>query len=350
MPFNDADASQPLSLRATRASLRRLAGMPPRALRLLAGRPVTVDGQTLLPEAQIAIRFLEAAPGESFEKLPLPQARVELDAEAWLFGASTHIAAVYDTDVSGAEGDLRARVYDPAPGADTAGVLVWFHGGGYVLGSLETSDAMCRFLARSSGFTVVSVDYRLAPEHPYPAGVEDAVAATEHVLANLGDIGASGARVVVGGESAGGGLAAVVAQRVTGLAGQLLVTPWLEQRDESPSYELFGEGYTLTREQLEWYRAHYLPDQAMATQLGASPARCVDLSALPPAVVVVLGFDPLRDEALDYARRLEFAGVRTRLVVEPGLPHSAINATGVSRRVRELVDQTGTALRELVAR
>lgn len=344
MPLTDD--SSPLSLRATRATLRRLAGLPPQVLRVLAGRPVTVDGQRLRPEVQIAMRLLAAAPGEPIEKLPVPQARAELDAEAWLFGASTHIAAVTDTQVAGAEGELPARVYDPAPGSTPVGVLVWFHGGGFVLGGLDTSDAVCRFLARSSRFVIVSVDYRLAPEHPYPAGAEDAVAATRHVLAHLGDYGAGGARVVVGGESAGGGLAATVAQRVGGLAGQLLVNPWLELVDRSSSYELFGEGYTLTAEQLDWYRAHYLPDPALAEQ--ASPARATDLTGLPPAVVLAFGFDPLRDEALGYARRLEDAGVPTEVIFEPGMPHSAINATGVSARVRELVDEAGQALRRLV--
>lgn len=351
-PAEGAAASrEPASLRATRAALRRLAAMPPRALRLLAGRPVVIDGQTLLPEAQIATRFLDAAPGERIEDLPVPQARAELEAESWLFGATTHIASVRDLDVPGADGPLRARLYDPLPGRRHDGIVLFFHGGGYVLGSLDVSDPMCRFLARCAGMPLLSIDYRLAPEHPYPAAAEDALAAARHVVAHLDEYGAAGARVVVAGESAGGGLAALVAQRVDGIAGQLLVTPWLDLAADGStgSYWMFGDGYGLTHRLLAWYRAHYLTDLALATQVTASPGRVEDLTGQPPALIVISGFDPLRDEGVEYARRLEAAGVPVDLRVEEGMPHSALNATGVSRRARDVLDDIGAALRRMVA-
>lgn len=204
-----------------------------------------------------------------------------------------------------------------------------------MVGDLDTHDAVCRLLAREADVTVLAVDYRRAPEHRFPAAVDDALTAVRWAAHAADAIGIDPARIAVAGDSAGGNLAAVVAQQTREggprLAAQLLVYPVTDLSRKHPSYSLFPTGFFLSAAEMDWYRGHYLPDEAAARDPRASPLLAADLRSLPPAMVLTAGFDVLRDEGEAYARRLEEAGVRVILRREAGLVHGFVNAAAVSR-------------------
>jgi len=247
-----------------------------------------------------------------------PERARELFRRLNLFAASMHappeVGAVEDIAVDGADGPLRARAYRPR--ADDGGsvpTLAFFHGGGFTIGDLDSYDAQCRVLCDRIGAVVLSTDYRLAPEHPFPAAVEDALAATRWALAHVADLGSDPARVAVGGDSAGGNLSAVVAQQLRGeepgLAAQLLIYPATDLVGEYPSHEENGQGYFLTNDDMEWFHGNYLPEPSDGEDPLASPLHASDLSGLPPAVIATAEFDPLRDSGDAYAAALRDAGV-----------------------------------------
>ena len=223
--------------------------------------------------------------------------------------------------------EIAVRVYRPATGDGPWPVVVFFHGGGFVVCTLETHDPYCRALATEAGVMVVSVDYRLAPEHKFPAGVEDCFAATEWVLAYAGELGADGSRVSVAGDSAGGTMAAVVAlllrdKGVGGLAGQILLYPVTAHYDPpTASYLEMAEGYGLTRKGMMWFWDHYLKDKSEAADFRAAPLMAASLRGLPRAFVVTAEYDVLRDEGQAYAKRLEEAGVDLTQVFAEGMNH-----------------------------
>ncbi len=202
------------------------------------------------------------------------------------------------------------RLYRPGPG--TLPLLVYFHGGGWTIGDLDTHDVVCRMLALQSGAAVLSVDYPLGPEHRFPAAIDAAVAATRYARREAAALGVDAARVAVGGDSAGGNIAAVVAiaLRDAGepLAFQLLIYPATDMRAVAPSHMHNGQGYLLTADSVAWYRSHYMPDAASWADWRASPLLAADLTRLPPALVLTAGFDPLRDEGRQYADALSAAG------------------------------------------
>jgi acetyl esterase len=217
----------------------------------------------------------------------------------------------------GPHGAIGLRLYRPLGVAvDVAlPVLVYYHGGGWVIGDLDTHDTLCRELADAAGVAVVAVDYRLAPEHRFPRAVDDCVAATRWVHTQASSLGVDATRIAVGGDSAGGNLAAVVsiAARDAGdlpLAFQMLIYPATDQRRIAPSHTRNAEGYLLTRESMNYYHDHYLPDPAKDLDWRASPLLHPDLSQLPPALVLTAGYDPLRDEGIEYAQALTAAGNR----------------------------------------
>ena len=238
------------------------------------------------------------------------------------------IGAVRNLVADGPGGPIPLRVYRPAgvaAGTPLPG-LVFFHGGGWVIGDLDTHDVQCRQLTAEAGITVVAVDYRLAPEHKFPAAVDDAWAATRWVAAHGSELGVDAQRLAVAGDSAGGNLAAVVAllAREAGapaIALQVLVYPVTDVSAESLSYRDFAEGYLLTRESMRWFTNHYLKSQGEVQDWRASPLRATSLAGLPPALVVTAGFDPLRDEGAAYAARLTDAGVRVDYVCYGGMIH-----------------------------
>ena len=241
------------------------------------------------------------------------------------------IGMVRDLTADGPLGPIPLRVYRPAgvPASTPLAVLVFFHGGGWVIGDLETHDVLCRQLTAGSGVSVVSVDYRLAPEHKFPAAVDDAWAATRWVVAHAGELAVDASRLAVGGDSAGGNLAAVVAllardKGAPAIAVQVLIYPVTDLVGETRSYRDFAEEYLLTREGMRWFIAHYLTAEAEAADWRASPLRAQSLAGLPPALIVTAGFDPLRDEGEAYAERLRDAGVRVDSVCYGGMIHGFV--------------------------
>jgi acetyl esterase len=256
-----------------------------------------------------------------------------------------------DLKVAGATGEIAARLYMPAGAANPSGLLVYFHGGGFVIGDLETHDGHCRRLATGSGCRVMAVDYRLAPEHPFPAGHDDALAATKWAFDHAGELGADPARIAVGGDSAGGNLAASIALDLVGdpsrkLAFQLLLYPGIWPDDETQSRKDL-DGPVLSREALDWFEkllAAVGHPQAERAMLGSR-----DLSGAPPALVVTAGFDPLQDEGRDYAERLKAAGVKAMLVHYPSLVHDFYIMGDVSPAVPKAAAETAAALKAALA-
>ena len=219
--------------RVARVVLDVVGALPTGAQRILGGKPKEIDGQTLHPEIQLALRLLSAVEGTSFEHLPVEEGRAQIDAESRLFGGTPiDIETVRDLEIPAGDHAIPARLYRPAGVSTPAPLLVYFHGGGFVLGGLESGDSVCRFLARHGEISVLSVDYRLAPEFPFPAGVDDAVAAFRYCVEHSTDLGADPKSIAVGGDSAGGNLAAVVAQSTieddVKPAFQLLFFPWVD--------------------------------------------------------------------------------------------------------------------------
>jgi acetyl esterase len=233
------------------------------------------------------------------------------------------VAQVQELRATGPHGPIPLRLYRPmvpvtaAPAA--LPVLVYYHGGGWLMGDLDTHDTLCRELANAAGCAVVAVDYRMAPEHRFPAAVDDALAATRWVHQQAAALGLDASRLAVGGDSAGGNLAAVVAlaARDAGdlpIRFQLLIYPATDMRRGAPSHTTNGDGYLLTKETIDYFHGHYIIDVAHDLDWRASPLLHPDLSRLPPALVLTAGFDPLRDEGMDYAAALTAAGNRAAYV------------------------------------
>jgi acetyl esterase len=260
--------------------------------------------------------------------------------------------AVVNRDMQGPNGSLALRIYTPHAKGPFP-LMVFFHGSGFVLCSLDTHDAMCRNLCVGSGCVVVSVDYRLAPEHKFPAGLDDCLAATRWAAANAGALNGDSSRIVVAGDSAGGNLAAVTALRVRDeggpkLLGQLLIYPVTDYHlPGTPSMEENAEGYGLTRKGMEWFWNHYLNDASEADNPLACPTRAASLQGLPPALVITAQYDPLRDEAEYYAERLKKEGVPTELVRWDGVHHGFFFFVGVVDKSGAAMDQACGWLRRL---
>jgi acetyl esterase len=247
---------------------------------------------------------------------------------------------------------IAARLYRPRSG--TLPLLVYFHGGGWVVGSVTLSDPFCRALANASGCAVISVEYRLAPEDRYPAAADDAYAATRWSAEHAADLGVDSSRIAVGGSSAGGNLAAVVAlmareRRTPQLAFQLLHVPVTDHDFDTPSYRANATGFGLTRSGMRWFWDHYVPDTKLRDEPYASPLRAKDLSGLPPAHVVAAECDPLRDEGKAYATRLLEAGVATTYVEYPGMVHGFTAMATMIPLGRTAIDDMGAALRRALA-
>ncbi|MGD2132735.1 MAG: alpha/beta hydrolase [Maricaulaceae bacterium] len=272
--------------------------------------------------------------------------------------------ACRDLTIPGPADPIPARLYPPAdpkrdaePGSAPAphGLLVYFHGGGFVLGSIESHDSLCRQLADASGAAVLSVDYRLAPEHPFPAGLDDALAATRWAGENMTALGVEAGGLAVGGDSAGGNLAAVAAHILRDEGGpkiafQLLIYPGTDSDADTASRRDFAEGYYLERSTIEWFHAQYLQNGEDVLDPRISPLRAPDLAGLPPTYLVTAGFDPLRDEGAAYARALKTAGVAVQYVDYPGEIHGFFNMTAAIAEASAAVDAAGDALRRGVAR
>jgi acetyl esterase len=269
--------------------------------------------------------------------------------------ALPQVASVEDITVPGGEGPRPARIYRPAATGPVP-TMVFFHGGGFVIGDIETHDDQARLICRDAELVVVSVDYRLAPEHPFPAGFEDCLAATRWAADHIDELGGDPAKLVVGGDSAGGNLAAVVslACRESGptLAAQFLIYPGidLDPAAEYPSRVENAEGYFLTAEDMLWFGGHYLPEGADVTDPRLSPIRAASLAGAPAAVIGVAEFDPLRDEGLAYGKALADAGVDVVVRCYDGMIHGFFGFTQLSPGAASAAADMVARLRELLAR
>ncbi len=347
--------------------LRLACGLPPGLQRLLAGRPPRIDGQTLAPDIHMLLRLAKIAGEESIIAGQSPaEARTRLAHDTAITAGPWRPAAhVEDLEIPGPAGGLPARLYRAKAGAaeidhigggsisDAASsvgpLLVYFHGGGWVVGDLNTHDGVCRFLASFAGVRVLSVGYRLAPENPFPAGVEDALAAFHWAVEHAAELGAAVDRIGIGGDSAGGNLAASICLLARDGGGplpamQLLLYP-VTDASGGPSRHTFAHGFELTKDDMDWFEHHYLAGGGNGADPRISVQRAADLSGLPPAYIATAGFDPLRDEAETYAELLRKAGVPVALRRHAGLIHGFAHLTAVSRSSRAAMHEACGALR-----
>jgi acetyl esterase len=251
------------------------------------------------------------------------------------------VANVEDRNIPGPAGEIPVRIYTPLNAAGVLPCLVWYHGGGWVIGNLDGADNSCRSMANASGCKVVSVDYRLAPEHRFPAAADDSFAALEWVANNAASLGIDANRIAVGGDSAGGNLAAVVSQMARDAGGpnvvfQVLIYPVTDVAMDTGSYSANAEGYLLTRDSMVWFWGHYLHTND-GTHPKASPIRHENLAGLPPAIVITAEFDPLRDEGEAYAKAMQDAGVKVQVKRYDGQIHGFYG--------NPVIDDGGDALR-----
>ncbi|MFJ4655257.1 alpha/beta hydrolase fold domain-containing protein [Nocardia sp. NPDC088792] len=309
---------------------------------------VVIDGQTLDPGLRQAMGLYGLMPRKPMNAIPLRYSRAAMNFGGRMLGHAIPQRRIEDLEIPGNGGPIPARLYAPTTSTDTGALIVFFHGGGWTVGSIDACDNVCRFLADRSGIPVLSIGYRLAPEHPFPAAIQDAIAAYRFAHDNAEQLGGRPDRLVVAGESAGGNLAAVTAQHATAAgippAFQLLFCPITDLSRKRHSYSLFSDGYVLTEAHMDWFRNNYLSDPAQATDPRASPLLASDLSGLPPAYIAVSGFDPLRDEGEEYAHRLQNTGVPTTLRRHPTLIHGIIYGTAFGNAGRTVLLEAVSAL------
>jgi acetyl esterase len=305
------------------------------------------------PQVQTLLDALSQMGGPAMSEVSPDEARAMYSAMGAM-ETGEEVTRVDDRVVPTPDGDVPVRCYTPSAAIGEAhGVLVWLHGGGWVIGDIETADATCRALANRAGCVVVSVEYRRAPEHPSPAALEDCLAALMWTVENFEVLGVDASKVAIGGDSAGGHLAALVCQRVLAEFGpdidfQLLVYPVTDMTQGHPSMAENAEGYLLTRDTMEWFRNQYIGDAERADPR-ISPLHAEDLAGLPPALVITAEFDPLRDEGEAYAARLQDAGVPTTLMRFDGQIHGFFAMPGMLDDARVALDAAGAALRAALA-
>ncbi|MDX3191035.1 alpha/beta hydrolase [Streptomyces sp. MN03-5084-2B] len=345
----------PLPIRAQAAASQLAFWLPTPVRRAVAGRTVRIDGQDLALDAQLLLRLQKIARAELVQG-SVEQSRALLDLGRHLVsGKPIEPVSVREIAVPTPDGDLPATLYTPVGLPEASPLLVFFHGGGWVIGTRASHDNAVRFLAKHAGIRVLSIEYRLAPEFPFPAATEDALAAFEYAVAKAGDLGADPARIAVGGDSAGGNLAAVTAQQAVRRGGpvpafQLLIYPATDFARRYRSQDLFAEDLFLTDVHMKWFEGHYVPQGTDLTDPRLSPLHAEDLRGLPPALVVTAGFDPLRDEGEAYAGKLAAAGVDVALRRHEDLIHGFINFTGVGSRFREALAEMAGALRQALSK
>jgi acetyl esterase/lipase len=321
----------------------------PLARRVVARRRLVVDGRTLDAEIHWATLLAERTGRRPIESGSVERARREYRRMRVLEAEPPALAEVRELEL---DGSIAARMYRPTS-APRSGIIVYFHGGGGVIGDLDTHDVVCRRLAVTTEAIVIAIDYRLAPEHRFPAASDDCIAGYRWVLAHAAELGGDTSRIAVAGDSQGGKLAAVVCQlaRAQGLAQprlQALIYPSTDLTRRWPSTLLHAAGPWLTLSLVEWFEHHGMAG-ADPHDPRASPLRAESLAGLAPALVVVAGFDPLRDEGLAYAERLREAGVPVQLRDEQSLPHGFVQMVGISAAARAAMDAISAELRAALA-
>ena len=335
----------------TSVGVKAIPWIPAPAKRLLnGGRAVIIDGNTLDPTLQLMLSGLHAVgiDGLAINDDPAASRALMRDSIAQMPGPQIHVE-VDEITIPGPAGRMAARHYRP-PGAGATPLLVYYHGGGWVLGDLDYADALCRLTCRDAGIHVLSVDYRLAPEHAAPAAVDDAYAAFQWACEHAGDLGAVPGQIAVGGDSAGGNLAAVVSQLARDADGPAPVLQWLlyprtDFTAQTLSLNLFASGFLLTKHDMDFFEAQYLKGSGIdPADPRISPGLAQSLSGLAPALIAVGGFDPLRDEGQSYAEALRAAGTPVDLRYMGSLTHGFTNlfrlgggsATGTSELISAL--------------
>jgi acetyl esterase len=306
------------------------------------------------PLAQTFLEQLAASGAPPLHELSVEQARQVI---VELFGtqdAPEPVGTVADRMIPGAAGEIPIRIYTPH-GQGPFPVLVYFHGGGWVIGNHEAYDPTCRALTNAAGCLVVSVEYRLAPEHKFPAAPQDCYAALQWVAAHAAELHGEAAHLAIGGDSAGGNLTAVVAQMARDRGGpplvyQLLVYPVTDYRYDTGSYQENADGYLLTKDAMVWFWNHYLRSAADGNDPQASPLRAQNLCGLPSALVLTAEFDPLRDEGEAYARRLQEAGVPVTVKRYDGMIHGFFSLGKVFPQGQQAIQEAANGLRAAFAR
>lgn len=298
-------------------------------------------------DTQAVLDLLTKLGAPEFSTLSVAQARSMSLAPPPAVPTAVH--RIENREVQGSQCRIPVRVYHPEPASATRGALVYFHGGGWVIGNLDSHDETCRRLCVGSGSIVVSVDYRLAPETPYPGPMIDCYDVTTWVAREADSLGIDSNRIAVGGDSAGGNLAAAVALRARDLNGppicfQLLVYPVTDANFTTGSYTANASGYLLTRSAMQWFWDHYVPTPAGRKEAYAAPAQAKDLKGLPSALVLTAEFDPLRDEGEAYAHALQAAGVDVSMTRYDGVIHGFFGMHATVAKARIALDQASTAL------
>jgi acetyl esterase len=303
------------------------------------------------PAARAILEAMDAQP--PLHTVPIEQARANREGMRMLGGEPEPVAKVEDIEIAGKGGPFKVRVYTPeASGGPHAG-LVYYHGGGFVLGDLESHDAVCRAIARRSGVVVIAVDYRLAPENKFPAAVEDCHTALLWVAQNAASLNIDARRIAVGGDSAGGNLATVIARRIRdergpSIAFQVLIYPVADMRNsETSSMREFGADHFLSREAMQYFTAQYAAKPEDTLHPDMSPLLAEDLRGLPPALVITAECDPLCSEGEAYAQRLKEAGVPVTYSCYPGMIHGFVSMLGVLAGGLKAVDEVAAALRAM---
>ncbi|MGH3089259.1 MAG: alpha/beta hydrolase [Rubrobacteraceae bacterium] len=309
---------------------------------------------TLDSQAEALLKQMEADGVPDISEMSVPYARFFIEkAFTEMVPNPEPMAGVEDFTVPGPAGRLPVRLYKPEEGG-LLPLVVYYHGGGWVIGSIESHDATCRALAKASGCAVASIEYRLAPESGFPAAPEDCYAATRWLAENGEEIGVDSSRLAVAGDSAGGNLAAVVSLMARDRAGpeisrQLLIYPSVDFTENYPSYEENGEGYFLTTAAMKWFIGHYIEEESYKEEWTASPILAGDHSNLPPAIIVTAGFDPLRDEGEAYAEKLKDAGVEAKVIRYDGQIHGFVSMIGAVDDARKVAGEMGAELRTALA-
>ena len=304
------------------------------------------------PEAKVLIEKAEAAGNpELYDLEPLAARELFLNLSKAVAVDPIEVDSVIDLGIPGPAGEIILRIYRPFGTTKKSPALIYFHGGGWVVGGLDSHDGICRWLCARSGCVLISTDYRMAPEHKFPAAVEDCLATTEWVVSNAAELGIDGTRVAVGGDSAGGNLAAVVSQLAHQSGGpeiayQLLIYPATDMTMSEPSHQELAQGYRLTKPLMEWFINHYLNNDSERTDPKASPMLNEISNGLPPALVITAGFDPLRDEGIIYADKLAAAGVETTHICYDGMIHGFFGMGGWLDKSRDALDHAARHLAE----
>ncbi len=300
--------------------------------------------QPLDPQVKVLLDQMAAANQPAFHSQSPADARKSMEAMLNVLGAGPDVHKVENRKIPGPAGEIPIRIYTPA--SKPNGILVYFHGGGWVVGDLASHDYVCRVFTNETGCTVVAVDYRLAPEHKFPAGPDDCYAATQWVSKNAPSLGSDADHIAVGGDSAGGNLAAVISLMARDRSGprirhQMLIYPVTDCSMDTPSYQEFtADGFVLSKLDMEWFWNYYIPNAKDRENPYASPARARDLKTLPPAHIITASHDPLRDEGEAFAELLKKAGNKVKVKRYEGVVHGFVS-------LQFVIDQGKTATREL---